>query len=404
MTDSTDAAKRKKALDTKFGDLIGQISEAIQKSKELAESVGKANFNQAKAVALGVLVAISIFGLVVLTVWFALQRKRTHLLEKGLTGIKSALESSERTSGPSAWMNLNQREDSLPPSATSGALGGERDRLASLHDDGMLALLSDCYWCEQDAFGAFVWRRLPADRKIALMERMPALEDYGRFLMNVSESDLGVDQDPSYLRPLPIAHLDMQTLTKVALAHPRLLFRLSPLRSAALRLRPKERLMLNKTAEKEETRPERGKTDLPELPRTGSTPRFLKRNVMIEIHSEDEELEVLDMENKDISLIAQVPSLGWLRMLPRETAIEILRPLSARDLATAWVGPARVLEETFEFLSEKKKEMLKSQLERTIPSRNSPVLIFIHQRIVEEIQQQKLLQNILPSDAFKEAG
>jgi len=233
---------------------------------------------------------------------------------------------------------------------------------------------------------------------------MPALEDYGRFLMTVSESDLGVDQDPSYLRPLPIAHLDMQSLTKITLANPRLLFKLSPLRSAALRLRPKERLLLNTTAEKEANHPELKNADLPELPRTSSTPRFLKRNIMIEIHTEDEELEVLDMADKTLSLVAQVPSLGWLRMLPRETAVEILRPISARDLATAWVGPAPILEETFGFLSDKKKEMLKSQLERTTPSRQSPVLIFIHQRIVEELQQNTLLLNQSPSDVFKEAG
>jgi hypothetical protein len=371
-----------KAWEKKFAEVLTQISELIQKGKQLASELSQIEFKSAKFIALGVVIASSLLFLLLVALLIGMQRRRNTLLETGLNGVKSALEQGGHGSAQEQRPTIAQA--SAPHAQIQAAsFSNDGKSLAAIPEDGVLALLSDCYWSHQDNYGAFLWRRISAERKISLLKRMPALNDYGRFLVGHAEEDLGMDQDPRYLQPLPLWNLDMMELTEFTRSNPGIISRLSPLRLSALSLRPTERIALYASSEIVQ-----GQLT-PSLPETKSPARPLKQALLIEIHSDEDELEILGMQGISLAIIAQVPSLGWLLQLPAENIAEILKSLSARDIASAWIGPSSILNEISKHIAEKKLEMMKSQLERVMPSRESPVFLFIHQRAVEEIRRRQ---------------
>lgn len=380
--DSLSSNGESKAWEIKFAEVLTQVPELIQKGKQLASEFSQTWFKSAKSIALGVVVASSLLFFLLVILVIGMQRRRNTLLEAGLSGVKSAIEQGAYGSAQDQRPSVAQT--SAPQAQIQAAsLNNDGQSLAAIPEDGALALLSDCYWSHQDNYGAFLWRRISAERKISLLKRMPALNDYGRFLVGRAEEDLGMDQDPRYLQPLPIWHLDMMELTEFTRSYPGILSRLSPLRVSALSLRPTERIALYASSEILQ-----GQLT-PSLPDSKSPARPLKEALVLEIHSDEDELEILGMQGISLAIMAQVPSLGWLLQLPAENIADILKSLSARDIASAWIGPSSILNEISKHIAEKKLEMMKSQLERVIPSRESPVFVFIHQRAVEEIRSRQ---------------
>jgi hypothetical protein len=366
--------------DIKFAEVLTLVPELIQKGIEIAGNLSQFEFKNVKSISIGVLIAFCLLLLLFVALLIGMQRRRNTLLEVGLNGVKSALEHGHH--GYAQEQRPHIAQASAPQTQIQGtSLSNDGQSLASIPEDGVLALLSDCYWSHQDNYGAFLWRRISAERKISLLKRMPALNDYGRFLVGHAEEDLGLDQDPSYLQPLPLWNLDIIELTEFTRSNPGILSRLSPLRLSALSLRPTERLSLYASSERVEGQ----LTPVFSLPETKSPARPLKKTLLIKIQSDEDELEILGMQGISLAIMAQVPSLGWLLQLPAKNIIEILKSLSARDIASAWTGPSSILNEISKHIAEKKLEMMKSQLERITPSRESPVFLFIHQRTIEEI-------------------
>ncbi|MEI8027599.1 MAG: hypothetical protein WCI18_14730 [Pseudomonadota bacterium] len=371
-----------KAWEAKFAEVLTEVPDLIEKAKQLAGQLSQFEFKSAKSIALGVMIASSLLFVLFVVLQIGMQRRRNTLLEVGLNGVRSALEQGNHGSAQEQRPSMVQA--SAPQTQIQTApLSNDGQSLATIPEEGVLALLSDCYWSHQDNYGAFLWRRISAERKISLLNRMPALNDYGRFLVGHAEEDLGMDQDPSYLRPLPLWNLDMTELTEFTRNNPGIISRLSPLRLSALSLRPTERLSLYASNEMVQSQL------TPSLPETKSPARPLKRALLIKIQSDEDELEILGMQGVTLAVMAQVPSLGWLLQLPSESIDEILKSLSARDIASAWIGPSSILNEISKHIAEKKLEMMKSQLERVMPSRESPVFLYIHQCAVEEIRRRQ---------------
>lgn len=368
--------------ETKFTEGLNQFLELSDNFKSIGDKFIQIAWKNAKDILLIILVSGACIFLIWFLFWFGIQRRRNSVIATGLSGLKSALETSPRGPAQETRPSTPQGASTAIKSANFSA-GNDLRSLNSIPEEGLLSLLADCYWSSHDSYGAFLWRRINVERKIALLERMPALNDYGRFLGGLEEENLGMDQDPSYLRPLPIWHLDMTSLTHFVREHPEVISRLSPMRISALNLRTKERIYIFSLGHRQIEK------NIPEIPEIKSPERQLKQSLFIEIQSPEDELEIISTNDLPVSVMAQIPSLGWLFRLPENSIAEILKSLTARDLASAWVGPKVVLDRLSQFLGPKKFELLQSQLERVTPSRESPAFVFIHQSSIDEIQRRE---------------
>jgi hypothetical protein len=364
------------------------LAEALAKTSDLVErgATLDAAFEEVRGVVrYATYSTVGLAGMMILfgAAWFWTQRRTAAQIAQGFRDVAAALDTGGSGRAPLSVSPIHASRDVREPLALPG---DKFDSLAALPDDGLLALLADCYWTGEDAYGSYLWRRIPADRKLKLLNGLPALAAYGAFVSNVPERNLGFDQDPSYLRPMPIDHLDMKEVTTLVRENPHVITLLSPLRAAALQLSPTERMKLHEAAVSGERL--EGLRVMPPIPGKSSPARVLKQPLRLHIRSETDELEILSFENPTLEMIEQVPSLGWLLKLPEDRIEALLRSFSARDLATAWIGPEHVLETLGRCLGEKKQTLLKSHLERVIPSRSSEAFLALHQAVVEEIRQQ----------------
>ena len=250
--------------------------------------------------------------------------------------------------------------------------------IAQMPEVSVLALLTDCYWTGEDAYAGFLWKRIPYSLRLQLIEHMPTLFEYGSFIAQIPEVDLGYEQDPSYLVPLPIHDVNMQQLTDKVRLHLSLYSRLSILRNKALPITALERLKLHKL----------NPASLPKEPQDlafhQSPVRILRKPLLISINSVKDEMEVLAIKDIDFDLIKAAPSLGWLMRLPPETVEKILQAYSARDLASAWIAPPQVLTHLAARIGGKKLALVNAYLEKNSPSRQAPAFEQIHFDIIKE--------------------
>lgn len=257
------------------------------------------------------------------------------------------------------------QEPRLP--AGGGNSSSEEKVLEGLGKPGVLALLSDCYWGKFDGYAAYIWNRTPVGVRREIVAEYPALARYTAFLSEVPEENLARHNEPYYLNPYPIFHLDNAELTKLVRKYPRLLGTISSLRLEGLKLSAKEKIELNSEINGDLP----GDNNLPA--RTGFRERNLARRAAIRLESIEEEEEILGLGNLTNDLKAQIPTLGWLLEVPKEQVRSHLEKYSARDLASAWIGPERVLNFLGELLPEKKRRLVEEYCEKGAPSRNSQV-------------------------------
>lgn len=278
---------------------------------------------------------------------------------------RAAVQASEHASSSAAFATTNA------PETWDG-----------LSEEAWLALLTDCYWTEEDRYAAFLWKRMPfAHRKRALAE-FPFLEAYVGYLGLVSENDLGLDTDPYYLNPLAIGALDNEAVAALTRECPALLARLSPLRVAALPLSPDERLALLRAAEENPGATPNLRAFPPSLPR-----RLPRAVPMSDVAPQDED-RFLGERAASVETVAAIPSLGWLLHLPESQARALLAEHSADQLATAWVGPHAVLTKLEDLLPQTRARQLAERLRTVRPSRKSPTFRRLHQQIVDAYRKR----------------
>jgi hypothetical protein len=255
--------------------------------------------------------------------------------------------------------------------ASPNSAANPRD-LSDFSNESLTALISDCYWCEKDGQAAFLWTLLSTTQKTELMKSLPFMKEYGEYLLTSTPHPEGLEQDPYYLSPLMIQHLNNVTLSALVKKYPQLFNALSFSRKQALDLSPLERLQLSQS--------ELPKGSLPSFETvSASHDRKLNKSIHISFRSEDEELEILKQRNLSTEIKAQIPSLGWLFEVPPEKIKDIFSTFTASELATAWIGPAPVLQKLSKLLPSKKWELMQSHLLTARPSRHSDTFKRIHQ-------------------------
>ena len=275
----------------------------------------------------------------------------------------------------------------MPGEATRGLspVGGEESVVKSLPYNSITALLTDCYWSQQDQYAAYIWMQISISMKEKLMDEMPFLMNYVSYLTAFEGVSLGHEQDPYYLNPLKIGHIDNNTLTELTLGNPVLIKKLPPIRLNFLNLKISQRIALTQQA---------NEGDISEIPNfeqiEESEHRQIKKREMYKIKSFEEEMEVLHATYKKenaLDIVSSVVSLGWLTMLPTERATDILHNYNARQLASAWIGPDEILDKLGTYMNKDKLDLVLSYAQRMSPNREGQVFRMLHEAAVSYIKQ-----------------
>jgi hypothetical protein len=257
--------------------------------------------------------------------------------------------------------------------------------IETMDDDGLGALLSDCYWGKSDEYAAFVWASTPLEKRRTVIEKNPHLARYASHICELNPINTGDHNDPYYMTPLPISHIDNEDLYKLTQSCTGLFQLLPRLRIRAMHLTPKERIELNKQS-LENVNTDRLQEGLEKT--NPSTHREFKHDLKNLIHSLEDEAEILSIRDLTIEDKAGLPSLGWLIELSGDKIEKILEPYSAEQLAGIWVGPKVALEYVAQFIPQDKFKEMQTYLEKVQPSRDSEIFHKIHMETLTAIQAQ----------------
>ncbi|NBX93935.1 MAG: hypothetical protein EBQ85_11955 [Proteobacteria bacterium] len=262
-----------------------------------------------------------------------------------------------------------------------------QEKLIGYSDEALLAVISDCYWSEEDEYAAFVWNQTPVEQRKNIVTGNGFLKKYVASLSNRTQINLKHLDHPYYFSPLSINHLDNKTVTDLVRKHPGLLNRLSPLRLQHLHLKVLDRIFLEKEAVSKNQTPDFG----------GVAPakeRALPNPSQIPLGSLDEEELVGEQKTLPLKIKSRILTLSWLCELPKDKQREILSQVSDQELAAAWTGPKSVLNKLFEALEPKRQESLSSLLLVVKPSRSCDAFHKLHSWSLEALQVEASKRNV----------
>lgn len=313
-------------------------------------------------------------------------------LRNGAERIASAIDSKESNfEGGFSRARLPESADAsrgsaAPHQTRPDAASPPADAfLASFPAECLLAMMMDSYWTHQDGFANGIWRSLPFEKRQALLSLQPALHAYVSHISRVPAEALGYEHDPYYLSPLPINHLSMDDLAAVVRATPALWGALPAMRKDAMRLNVEERLLF--------FRPDsRSALASPKAVLGGapSRPRILPAFSQVVTLTEVDEVMILGQKDIDLEFMRMHRSLVWLLRLSDSQLKELIEPVSARELASAWDAPEPVLQRLEALMPAKKSELLKSYLAKSRPSRHSAAYHLLYEGCMKRLSAPEI--------------
>lgn len=261
----------------------------------------------------------------------------------------------------------------------------------------LTAILSDCYWCHEDEYASFIWKKLSISRRNEVLETGLVLKDYVGFISNTEEVDKGYIDEPYYMTPLALEKISNDELIKIVKKDGSILKKLPKLRVNHLPLKAKERLnILNEVSGNKEF--DMGL--LEEL--SDSEYRVLEEKVRFNFSTLEEESEVISLPDISLENMRQFPSLAWLNKISKESASDILNSYTARQLASVWIAPEEVLSELGELIPQKKRDLMASYQQTLEHDRES----LIYEEIVELALEayEKEIDNVVSLESKDEAA
>lgn len=324
-------------------------------------------------------VMMGLVAVFVVAVLMDLRRKNNSALLKLLEeGINKLTSTESRGAVIDQPITQLQQAAALPSELTPGS---RSDIWSQYADETLEACLSDCYWCEQDGYAHYVWMNLPPAKRKALLSKLSFLPQYVEHFTTLEPISGKWVDDIAYLQPVHLSHIDNSALAGAIKGQPSLFASLSKMRQASVPIEVHERIMLSRLEAKDPSSISSGLTQI-----AASAPRPLRRRLQLDIRNEEQERAVLAFSPFSLELAEDVPSLGWLLRLPEASRTSLLEQYSARDLASAWVGPAEVMSQLERSIPEKKMEVIRSYLSARPGSRASAVYLDIHRRGIQQLK------------------
>ncbi len=309
-------------------------------------------------------------------------------INQGLRTISTALEAQALEGGSqAAAVSTSLRSQDLPGSLPARQDTSSENSVARYSLESLVACFSDCYWSKSDHYAAYLWKQTPVLLKKQMIDQVTFLSSYSFYLNTLEGVDLGFLEEPTYLNPIQIEYFDNSTVTDLVRKNYSLMKRLSSLRLQGLSLGIQERLELHSKAQALDSSAANEKIDIKGIKKSPlrALPSFLK----IEIQSLDQEIELLQSNHISMELIEAVPSLIWANRLSTDELSQLLSPWSARDLASAWIGPEETLKLLGGCIADKKLKLVSSMLKNVPPSRKSVAFNKIHRLMVEKIKSKE---------------
>ena len=266
---------------------------------------------------------------------------------------------------------LALREPTLALDTSPGRpLQAQENALKELSIHSFVALLTDCYWCQEDRYAHWLWSNASGDLRAQAAATKRLETHYLRFILKEAPEELSYHLDPYYLKPLPVEHLSQADLASWLQKAPRYLRWISPIRAKNLPFSLTERLILESKV-KSNRLPE-----APLIPDKLSRPRPIPVQIQLgDLSLEDEVYLFESKPSLDPSVQASLKTLVWLALAPDHLQTKILAKKDATDLARAWIGPKEVLDCLASHLPPKKKELVLSYLDQIKPNRKNDAFI-----------------------------
>lgn len=308
--------------------------------------------------------------------------------------VKNVLETQLTSLG----QTFSEGSKSSAPAVASGAAGGGESGKSGktsveintsgssnweqYSNETIAAMMADCYWCHEDEYASFVWKRLSISLRSELLDNNSVRADYISYISNLDEVDKSYIDEPYYIKPLAINHISNDELLKIIEESPSLMQMLPKLRSNSLPIKAIDRLNIMKTSSGEEfDKNILEKTETSELRALSSTETF-------SFTSLEEEEEVISMPEISVENMEQFPSLAWLTKINEESAKDILNSYTAKQLAAIWIAPESILSTLEGYLPKKKKDLLISYSSNLLPSRENSLYNEIVSMAIEEYRKE----------------
>ena len=130
-------------------------------------------------------VAATIF-LMAIFVIMSLNRNRK-IIEVGLSKLSASVEES----GGSGNNVIDMPQMEQARSTQQALPSGSSDTFKNFSQESIVAMLSDCYWGQYDTFAAYIWKRIPVEKRSDILKGSSYLEEYVHFLSGMDEQNLG---------------------------------------------------------------------------------------------------------------------------------------------------------------------------------------------------------------------
>lgn len=294
------------------------------------------------------------------------------LLWWGMRGIQQQLASrpqTEATPQPSAPRREPARREMSTNDAPSwqGARSSERLKLS---DETMVALLSDCYWCGEDAYAHWLWQSLSSDQQARLLEQWSACKAYSEHFFWQAPEEKSFHKDAFYLQAPDWKHLSMKEAAGFLKKSAVFWKGLSPMRKQSLSLGLAERSRIVETAKQSSFSAEQEESLAHSSP---SEPRTFTERMHVASMSAKLEEEILAADKKlQRKWVQELPaSLVWLSIAGADEREQALREFSAEEIAEAWTGADKVLRVLQGSMPDSKWQLVQDYLEQLSPSRAS---------------------------------
>jgi hypothetical protein len=268
----------------------------------------------------------------------------------GITALVGAIGSASEDTTRGTHEQLKPVNTDLPTIESNSEV--DQAQLQSLKTAGLVALLSDCYWCEEDGYASWLWKKIPGDQKRQIISEWNPAEAY---VLTLGGSSIPKEyhQHPHYLNPSALHSVSQEDLLRWVKINTAAWPLLSPIRQHNLKLSLLERTRMLEGAAKRDL-------NLP-LPSPSITVRTLHPVLDIRELSEDDEMALF--ENPEMipnGIKHRVQSLAWVCLLEKPERDRILQKMSAQQIAQAWVGPEVLLAIMAQSVGEKRLRLVES--------------------------------------------